>query len=184
MRALSKILFILGYLSVIGPPRASNLHNRERRNDGELKNQPLLVMLVVEYLVRSVILLCIFLSLEFVVGKALYETYYFDYLGMLMLVVGAFHSFSYYLCFTLLTSVQKTVRLRLYRLLRNLAYSWLPGIGLISMMLLIEYLQEKEPFSDLQMIVNLYIVSTVLVLLISMIEWALVRRRPLGLDVE
>lgn len=184
MRALSKILFILGYLTVIGPPRASNLHTAEREGAGELKNQPLFVVLLIEYFVRATMLLCLFFGFEYVVGKTLYETYYLDQLGMMMLVIGAFHTASYYLCFALLTSLRKALRLRLYRLLRNLAYSWLPGLGLISLMLLVEFLKEKEPFSDLPMIMNVYLISTALVLIVSIIEWVLVKRRPLGLDIE
>lgn len=184
MRALSKILFILGYLFVIGPPRASNLHSVEVKEAGELKNQPLVVVLIVEYLMRSVMLLLIFFGIEFVVGKAIYETYYLDYLGLLMLSIGAFHTFSYYLCFALLNPFKKVVRFRLYRLLRNLAYSWLPGVGIAAVILLVEFLQEKDPFTHLEMVVNVYLISTALVLLIATIEWALVKRHPLGLDVE
>ena len=184
MKALSNILFIFGYLSVIGPPRASNLHSLEIKKAGELKNQPLIVMLVVEYLMRSVMLLLIFVGVEFVVGKSIYETYYLDYLGLLLLGVGAVHTFSYYLCFALLKQSKKIVRIRLYRLLRNLAYSWLPGIGIVSMMLLVEFLQEKDPFTNLETTVHVYVISTALVLLVGMIEWVLVKRHPLGLDVE
>jgi hypothetical protein len=178
------MLFILGYLLVVGPPRASNLHVMEREQAGELKNQPLLVVLIVEYLMRSVMLLLIFFGVESLVGKFIYETYLLDYLGLLLLGLGALHTFSYYLCFALLKQNTKGVRLRLYRLLRNLTYSWLPGVGLVGLLLLVEFLQEKEPFTHLEMFMNVYLFSTAIVLLISMIEWALVKRHPLGLDVD
>ena len=184
MKSLSKILFVLGYLLVIGPPRAFNLQRIERKEAGELKNQPLIVVLFVEYLMRSVMLLLVFFVFEQMVGKFIYETYHLDYLGMLLLGIGGFHTFSYYLCFALLQKTKKGVRMRLYRLLRNLGYSCLPGIGIVSVMLLVEWLQEKDPFTNSDMIANVYLISTAVVVVISMIEWALVKRHPLGLDVD
>jgi hypothetical protein len=112
MKSLSKILFVLGYLSVIGPPRAFNLQRIERKKAGELKNQPLIVVLFVEYLMRSVMLLLVFFSVEQMVGKFIYETYYLDYLGMLLLGIGGFHTFSYYLCFALIEQSKKALCIR------------------------------------------------------------------------
>lgn len=184
MSALSKILFILGYLSLVGPPRTFKLQSSEQKQEGELSNQPLIVILMVEYLMRSVMLLVIFYGIEIAVGSVIYETYLLDYLGALLLAIGAFHTISYYLCFAMIADSKSPFRLRLYRLLRNLAYSGLPGVGVVAVLLLVEFLKEREAFTNPVMIINAYLYTTAVVLLIAMIEWMLVKRRPLGLDVE
>jgi putative effector of murein hydrolase LrgA (UPF0299 family) len=181
VKPLSNILFFIGYVLLFGPPRAIDLNSYERTTRGELKDQPLFIMLFVEFMVRSVLLLIIAVGAEQVMGDHLYETYRIDQLGFMLLVIGAIHSCIYYLLLGLGQPKLGWVGVRVYRLLRNLCYSFLPGIVAITPVIVWQAIEHQEPFSG-ELVEWIYLSTTVLMLLAGLIEAMLVKRRPRGLD--
>lgn len=181
MQSLLRLMFIPGYLLLISPPRAIDLRTKERAQDGELSRQPLIVVLGIEFLLRGAVLLVLAVGAEQLVGDRFYETYHFDYLGILLIVIGAFHTLIYYLFLGLFQPQLGQVGFRVYRLLRNLAYAFLPGIVALLPVLLWQNLKGVEPFSG-TLPSQVYLSVTALMILAGIIEAAITKRRPLGLD--
>ena len=173
---------LLGYLFFISPPKALEII-KNQPNDGELKNLPVWVVVLLEGLIRISLLLVISTTIqEYISGKEMYEVMHLDDCFTLIACVGLFHFAIYYLlvvCCSKNTKFHKM--LGIYRLLRNLGYAALSSIPFY----VLGNLAIAEKWVDISLtgyLVPATLAITALFLLAGVIE-ALVRRRvPLGLD--
>lgn len=181
MKSCYKLLFICGYLTMVGPPRAATMYQTERRSRGEMSKQPLLVMFLLELLVRGALLLGVFVTVESLIGKHYYELYRLDTLGMLLLGFGTGHTVISYVFLSMLQPRLGLVGYRLYRFFRNLCYAPWPAIATLACVLVWQWARKEEPFSG-DFIWELSVAVYVLMIIASVLEVLLVSRRPLGLD--
>ena len=181
MKTLYRLLFICGYLTMVGPPRAATLYRTERQSNGEMSKQPLFVMIILELFLRGAMLLGLFVALEIFIGKHYYELYRLDTLGMLLLGFGILHTFISYVFLSLLQPQLGAVGYRLYRLLRNFCYAPWPAVATVGSMLVWQWARKAEPFSG-DYIWQLSGAVYLVMIIASVLEVLLVSRRPLGLD--
>lgn len=181
LETLYRLLFICGYLTMVGPPRAATLYQTEMHSNGEMSKQPMFVMVLLELFVRGALLLGIFVALESLVGKHYYELYRLDNLGMLLLGFGVSHTLFSYVFLSLLQPRLGAAGYRLYRLFRNLCYAPWPAIAAVSLVLLWQWAHKEEPFSG-EFIWQFSGAVYILMLCASVLEVFIVSRRPLGLD--
>ncbi len=184
MRSIIILFHWFGYVLLITPPRAIDLTVSERASRGELASQSLFIVMLVELLIRIALVLLVAVSLESFFGNTIYETYLLDTVFSVIVILGTCHSFSY---FVLLGYLRRRVGLRLamrlYRLLRNLCYSAIPGFMAVLPLLLWKWSHQKLPFED-GLVFDLYLFTTLLMIVIGMIEALIMKRKPLGLDVH
>lgn len=181
MLTIYKLMFFVGYITLMGPPRAATLYRSETAANGELSKQPLISMMLTEYLLRGALLLGVFVAIEELLGKHYYELYRFDELGMLLVGFGTLHTVSSYLFLELFQPRLGWVGFRFYRLVRNLCYAPLPAVAVLALVLFWQGTQKIEPFSgeySWQVPALMYLVM----LVASVIEVLVVSRRPLGVD--
>ena len=176
------LFYTVGYLLLITPPRAIDLTVSHRISSGELAKQPLWVVMLIELLIRVALILLVAVGLESVFGDAAYETYWIDTLFIIIVMQGAFHSLFYY---CLLGYLRETIGLmlamRIYRLMRNLCYAVIPGFLAVVPLLIWKWKQEHLPFED-GLEFQLYSVTTLLMIVLGVVEAMVVKRKPLGLD--
>jgi len=128
MRSLFKMMKGFGYVLLITPPHAIDLTVTHRQKQGELAKQPLLIVMVVELLIRTALILLVAVTLESLTGNTTYETYMLDTVFSMLVVLGALHSFAYFLFLGYLRpSIGLKLGMRLYRFFRNLCYAAIPG---------------------------------------------------------
>ena len=174
-------LFLIGYLLAFGPPRAISLLEHEKATDGELKNAPPVLLVLIELGVRLTVLMVIALTLQNLMTNQLYEIYRLDMGFFIVGAVAIVHTGSYFLFLVLLRDMMGSFADRIYRLLRNLSYSFLPGLGAVFVVLVWEWQQKMEPFSS-GYIETVYQMTTLVMLVASVVEAAFVKRTPQGLD--
>lgn len=181
MQFVAQLLFLLGYVLFVGPPRAIDLQRKESRNGGELSGLPVWLVLVIEAIIRVGLLLVVSVLLEQMLGYYWYSQLRIDAVIGLLLLVGGAHMAIYYLMFVLLVHKIGLAAGRLYRVFRNLLYSALPGAPVLMIMYLWEGIQPGLSFTDEQRF-TAYLFSALPFVLAGIVEAILVRRKPLGLD--
>jgi hypothetical protein len=181
MRSLVRFFYLLGYVLLVSPPRAIDLTAAERAQRGELSKQPLLVVMLVEFLIRLAFVLMLAVVLESLMTKTVYETYLLDMVFSMIAFLGACHSLFYYLLLGCLRdAIGLKVALRLYRLLRNLCYAALPGLAVVVPLLVWKWKLGEPPFTD-GVILQVYLGTTALMVIAGVVEAWVMRRKPLGL---
>ncbi len=181
MRFLS-LFYLLAYVLLIAPPRAIDLTAAQRAYHGELSKQPLFIVFAIELSVRVALMLLVAVSLESLLSKTIYETYMLDVVFSVIVVLGACHSLFYYLLLGYLrASIGFNVAVRLYRLMRNLCYAGIPGLVAVVPLLVWKWKQGRLPFED-GTVFEVYLFTTLLMLVAGLIEALVMRRKPLGLD--
>lgn len=181
MKELNRLLFILGYILFVGPPRALDIAVSERRKGGELASVPVWGVLVVEGLLRLILLLIVAVSFEQLISSYWYSWLEIDRSAAVMLVVGSLHMLAYYL---ILHRFQRRIgsrAFRAYRLVRNLAYAFLPGLAVVTLALLYDS-QQVIASVDLQLQASIYAGVTSVMLIAGIVEAVFVSRVPQGLD--
>jgi len=182
MRSYTLFLYLLGYVLLISPPRSIDLTFNERARRGELSKQPLFIVMMIEFLIRSALLLILAVSIESLMTKMVYETYKLDVVFSAMVLLGAFHALSYYLLLGLLrASIGLDLSIRLYRLFRNLCYAAIPGLFTVMPLLVWKWKQQQIPFED-GLVFFVYLITTLVMAVLGIIEAMLMNRKPLGLD--
>jgi hypothetical protein len=173
---------LLGYLFFISPPKALEIVKNQPVN-GELKNLPVWMVVLLEGLIRIGLLLVISTTIqEYILGKEMYEVMHLDDCFSLIAGVGLFHFTIYYLlavCCSKKTMFHKM--LWLYRLLRNLGYSALSGLPIYAL----GNLAIAEKWVDMALtgyLLPVTLLITLLFALAGVIETLVRRRMPLGLD--
>jgi len=138
-----KILFCLGYLSLVGPPRAIQMKKKfEKKTTGELFGEPILVVLIVELAMRGSMFILLAVSLEFLLGRDVFETVYGDDILVSLMVCGLLHVLAYYIGLVIITPKNNNFGMRFYRLGRNLAYALFMGILSASCVLFYQYVNQ------------------------------------------
>jgi hypothetical protein len=178
---LSRILFIVGYLSMVGPPRAVGIHSRAQANNGELAGKPLFLVVLIELMLRAGLLIVTAFAVTELVGREAYERYRGDMFLIGLVVSGCVHTLFYYVCFDLLHARLGQSVTRLYRVGRNLAYAVVPAFFTSGVALAWQEMNQRHLFSG-DLVTNTFLGTWVVMVLIGMIEALLVNRHPLGLD--
>ena len=75
---VNKGLFYLGYISLMGPPRASYMHSYSTNIGAELYSSPLWVVLMVETAVRGAFFIMLGYLVESIVGVVLFAKFHGD----------------------------------------------------------------------------------------------------------
>lgn len=181
MKVLSKGLFLLGYILLVGPPRALDLQSKERETGGELADQPLALVLVVELMLRSAFLLLVAVLAEELMGKFYYDHYKLDLMMAILIASGLVHAVFYFIFIGLLYPRSSKTALRLYRFGRNMAYAALPGLVTVIPPLIWQTKNQIPPFSG-DLIDVVYFGTFAVMALAGIIEALILNRHPLGLD--
>lgn len=181
MKDLNRLLFVLGYILFVGPPRALDIAVSERNKGGELSRVPVWGVVLVEGMIRLVILLSAAVLLEQTITPYWYSWLEIDRSAAVVLVAGCLHMVVYYLLLHRFRARIGFKAFRIYRLLRNISYAFLPGLGAVTLGLLYDAQQSTPSFySHLQLTVYVIVTATFLVVGIS--EALIVSRTPQGLD--
>jgi len=180
VRFFWSLLFFAGYVMFLGPPRAYEIAEKQRANRGELASQPLWVVLLVEAMFRGVLLVGVATIVESFLGKAWYSWLRIDQSVAVLLVAGLIHMLVYYLVFKSRQRRRKAMVGRVYRLLRNIGYAMTPGLAVVTIFLAFDRLKATPDLTEDDLYTT-YAVTTVIFLVIGMVEALLVKRRPSGL---
>jgi hypothetical protein len=170
---------LLGYLFFISPPKALDIV-KNHSAEGELKNVPVWMVVLLEGLIRiGLLLITATFSQEFLLGKEYYERMQLDYCLAVIVCVGIIHFSIYYLL--VVCCISRPSFLRLYRLLRNLGYASLTGLPFFAL----GQLAISESWLNLRLeeyLLQVSIMTSVVFALVGAIEAIVSRRMPLGLD--
>jgi hypothetical protein len=126
---VSPSLRIIGYATLLGPPRALHLHRSAQGTRSELDGLPLWLVLVTEFLMRAAIFSLGFFLAEEWMGSEIFHLYKLAYFATAMVVSGALHTAIYFLTVGIGAQYGPVSTMqRLYRLGRNLTYSVAPAL--------------------------------------------------------
>ncbi len=115
-------------------------------------------------------------------SETVYETYRLDVVFSMIVILGACHSLFYYLLLGYLCiPIGLDMAMRIYRLMRNLCYAAIPGLVTVLPLLAWRWRLEQPPFED-GVVFQVYLVTTLLMVVVGVIEALVMRRKPLGLD--
>jgi hypothetical protein len=179
MSFIRSLLFIIGYLSLVGPPRAAEIKIAADKNKDELAGKPFWVVLVVEFIFRSGLFLGLAVMLQSFIGDRNYELYQVDLFLGALIVAGLVHSGFYFLAFRRYQSASGCERI--YRLGRNFAYAMIPGFIAAGLVLLWQDLNMVELYSQ-NLVPKVFLATTAVFLLAGLLEGLLARRKPMGLS--
>ena len=177
--SFARILWLTGYVLLIGPPRIFAISARTRQAGSELASLPFTVLAGVEMMVRGGLLLLLMVAVEALLGKARYEYLLLDYFFIVLVITGGIHLLIYLYCFSSLGS--KPLPMRAYRLGRNACYAVLPALAACFIGLLWQHYHQQPLLSG-----NLIPVILALCwtggFIAGCIEAMIIRRKPTGLD--
>jgi hypothetical protein len=172
-------LFLLGYVFLVGPPRAVEISAQANAVGDELQGKPIWVVILIEFIFRSGIFLVIAASFESFLGDLLYEQYRLDlFLGSLILA-GLIHTFSYYVSYCVLHFPGHSLS-RVYRLGRNFAYAIVPAFFAAGLVLIWQDINEIELFSG-DYFEQVFFGTWSFFVLMGLAEALLMKRIPTGL---
>ena len=175
---MNKLAYIIGYFFLVSPPRAIKLKYHDK--ESELHDKPLWLVVVAEFLFRFGIFMMLAALIEEILGDDLFEHLQSDLFLGALIISGAIHTLIYFVSFSKLAKARKAKALRLYRLGRNISYSALPAFP-ITMTLIIYMDIQKIMFEHPQTVQIAFFTTWGLFAILGVIEWALVKRTPLGL---
>ncbi len=145
---IRKILFVIGYVSLIGPSRAVEIKKRADRNLTELYGIYYFHILIYETALRlSLFLISVFL-VEYFMDDDFFSLFRMDLFFFWLLGAGFMHQAFYYIGVIYL----KKNGMRVYRLGRNLSYAVLPAILSALGVLMIQSYNQIELFSGLMVV--------------------------------
>jgi hypothetical protein len=126
--SINKILYILGYISLMGPSHSLAIKQKADKHSDELSNLPIHLILIFETSMRTGCFLLISAAIESFLGEALFENYRIDDALALILLAGIIHLTVYYIAFILIdkklvTHKLSNIKLIIYRLGRNTSYA-------------------------------------------------------------
>ena len=179
LKMFSNTLFILGYILLVGPPRAIAIRENADRYNDELQGKPVRVVMLFEFILRAGIFLVIAASIESLLGDYLFERYQIDFFLLSLIIAGVIHTLTYYFGYCYLESQNPSVY-RIYRLGRNFAYAIVPAFVAAGLVLIWQDFNHIELFSD-DWVENTFIVTWALFILMGLLEALLMKRIPTGL---
>lgn len=177
---ISQLLYLLGYVSLIGPSRMIEIQNQARVEKNELSGKSLFYILVSETAVRAGLFLLIAGFIEIFLGEQRFERYQLDLLFGLLILAGIIHVMAYYFGLILLAPEHCKSALVVYRLGRNLAYAILPAIFVTGIALLLQEQEQIKLFSG-ELINQSFLYSYVVFSVIGLLESIIKEGKPLCL---
>jgi len=134
------VLFCLGYLILVGPPRAISMKKKlEQRENSELFGKPIWVVLIAELAMRGSVFIILAVSFELLLGNDVFETLYGDEVLVGLMFCGVLHVSAYYIGLVIIYPNNKNLGIMFYRLGRNLAYAIFVGILSVTCILFYQY---------------------------------------------
>ena len=180
MTILWKILYAVGYISLIGPPRALIIFQHANERDGELAGKPLWFIVLAEWLVRAGLFLLLATSIESAVGDYNFERMNSDiFLGSLI-GAGLVHTLAYYVCFNGSLSLKRAEKM--YRFFRNFCYALIPAFIIAGAATLVQILHPQMLNSS--EVRDIFFASLAFAEVVGIVEASLVKRAPKGLGNE
>lgn len=179
MDLVRTVSFIIGYVLMVGPPRAFDIQASQNRPDSELYNKPISVILLVEFIARSGVFLILVTSLESLAGRYFFEIYNADMITGILILAGIVHAITFFLVFQCL-QVSSSSLVRLYRLGRNFAYSILPALLVFFVLLHWQFInQVQQP--DQSFVKTLFLFTWACFLFAGLLEAIIKQGIPVGL---
>jgi hypothetical protein len=127
----------IGYILLLGPPRAIKMHADAQGTGGELDGFAQWSVVCLELMVRAGVLLVLSWALQEALGHEVFRRFQVTFLLMALAVSGVLHTVVHYYCFGMKKrhwSIKQ--RMRVYRLGRNLTYSVIPAFPFAGVVLL------------------------------------------------
>lgn len=177
---ISQLLYILGYVCLIGPSRMIEIQNQARVEKNELSGEGLMYILISETAVRSGLFLLTAGLIEIYLGDEVFEMYRLDYLFGLLIVAGIIHVLAYYVGIILLAPEYFKTAMVVYRLGRNLAYALLPAVFVVGIGLFVQEQEQIELFSG-ELIKQSFFYSYILFAVIGTLESIIKKGKPICL---
>lgn len=172
-------LFLMGYVLLIGPPRAVEISSHANAIGDELQGKPIWVVILTEFIFRSGIFLVVAASIESFLGDQLYEQYRLDlFLGSLIFA-GLIHTFAYYASYCLIKSSGHSLS-RIYRLGRNFAYATVPAFLAAGLVVIWQDANDIELFSG-DYLDQVFLGTWIIFVILGLFEALLMKRIPTGL---
>lgn len=181
MSVIWKYLFLLGYVTAVGPPRSLYLKYREDLSQGELSKQPHAIFLAIELAGRLLSLMLIAVVVEEQLGKSAYEALRLETAFTIVGSAGILHTAAYFVFVVLPKRGDNRVSYSLYRVFRNIAYACIPGLFLVLISIVWERVNGLEPYES-GIAHDLYIYSVVLLVAVGFVEAVIVSRHPSAVD--
>jgi hypothetical protein len=175
---MKKLIYIIGYFSLVSPPRAIKLKYHDK--DSELQDKPLWLVVVAEFLFRFGLFMLLAAFIEELLGDDLFEHLQSDLFLGALIISGVIHTLVYFVSFSSLAKVHKSKAISIYRLGRNISYSALPGFP-IAMSLIVYQDLQKIIFENPHTVQIAFFTTWGIFAMLGIIEWATVKRTPLGL---
>lgn len=178
------LLQLFGYVSLLGPPRAVQLHRLAQGTHSELDGRPLWLAVTAEFVVRFCVFAVMTYGVQELIGREAFHRYMLSYAAVALGLAGAIHTLTYFL--TLGIGVKHfglSAMQRLYRLGRNWTYSVPPALlaGLLAV-----WWQDMRNIAPLQDEVLLRIVAATWLcfFVVGTLEGLLVKRAPTGIVID
>ncbi len=175
----SDTLFLLGYVLLVGPPRAVEISSYAEDSGDELQGKPIWVVILAEFIFRSGLFLIIAASIEFLLGDQLYEQYRLDLFMGSLIFAGLIHTYSYYASYYLIDSSRHR-QSRIYRLGRNFAYAIVPAFMAAGLVVIWQDINDIELFSG-DYLYQAFFATWSLFVFMGLFEALLMKRIPRGL---
>ena len=175
-----KMLYFIGYMLLIGPPRAIEILDKANNQQGELAGQSLWQVIVIEFVVRSGLFLIVAVLVEALVGDLAFEIYKMDLFFAALILAGVVYSLFYFIAFGL-NPEKIGKRCRLYRIGRNFSYAVVPAFPAAGLALFWQQINQQTLFSG-NLVSQVFLLTWGIFILAGLIEALIVFRQPMGLD--
>jgi len=146
---IRKILFAIGYVSLLGPSQAIAIKKHADRNTTELSGIYYFHILIYETALRLSLFLILVFLVEYFMDDDYFSLFRIDLFFFLLLGAGLMHQVFYYIGVIFL---KNHLGMRLYRLGRNMSYAIVPAILSAIGILIIQSYNQIEPYSGLMVV--------------------------------
>lgn len=174
-------LTILGYITLVGPPRAVLIKANATREKGELYRLPLFWVIAIEFLIRLGLFIVLGSGTEAALGDSLFERYQIDVLLAALLVAGGLHTAVYTLCFCFLGAHFERAT-KIYRAGRNMAYAIIPAFPAAGTLLVLDTLSIMK--LDDALLTQVFLGTWAVFFAAAIVESAIMKRQPRGLGED
>jgi hypothetical protein len=182
--ALSPSLRIIGYISLLGPPRAIFLHEKAKGTGGELDGLPIWLVVLAEFIIRGAMYLMAIFLLQELVGRHDFYRYQLTYFSATLGLAGILHTMIYFLTLCCgvkhwsLSTMQYT-----YRLGRNLTYTVPPALVTLLCMLWWQDMNHIPLFQG-ELVWQISGLAWLVFVLIGFVQAVIAKSIPTGLEED
>lgn len=129
---LSPSLRFIGYISLLGPPRAIFLHEQAKGTGSELDGLPVWLVVLAEFFIRGALYVLMIFILQELTGRHDFHRYQLTYFSATLGTAGLLHTIIYFLtlCWGVNHWSLRTMQCT-YRLGRNLTYTVPPALAIL-----------------------------------------------------